>query len=190
AAFVAVSESESQADIITDIETFVADTTDTATDVETFVADTTDTITGFEAFIGGSADDTFTASCTTAAVMTGGDGQDIFAFVAAEGPPPSQETILQITDFEVGDRISISHYDFFKDLADRIEDHMDAYFSPEGNSGRGNNDPVIRFRHEEDNGQENTWIEIDFDRDDLFETTITMQGHHLFVVVDTSATPV
>jgi Ca2+-binding RTX toxin-like protein len=148
-----------------------------------------DVIAGFEAFIGGAGDDHFIA-CAAPAVMTGGDGDDRFQFVAPESPAASESpaalvtTMFQILDFDVGDRVSVSRFDFFKDLADELDEQMDAYFSDTGNSGPGSDDPRIRFRHEQDNDQENTWIEIDFDRDEVFETTITMQGRHLFVMVE------
>jgi Ca2+-binding RTX toxin-like protein len=143
-----------------------------------------DQISNFESFVGGTGDDTFIA-CDTPAILTGGAGDDRFQFVAPQSQESAVDTMFQITDFDVGDRISISRYDFFKDLAEQIDEQMDAYFSDGGNSGSGSNDPVIRFRHDRDaDDHENTWIEIDFDRDDFFETTITMQGHHLFVVVE------
>ncbi len=158
--------------------------------------DDADTFSGFEAFVGGSGDDHFIAA-SASAVFTGGDGDDRFQFDAVTAPNQDPDaavidTIFQITDFDVGDRVSISRFDFFKDLKDHLEDQFDSYFSENGNSGPGNNDPRIRIRHDhdEDKDADNTWIEIDFDRDNFFETTITMQGHHLFVVVENEVTPV
>jgi Ca2+-binding RTX toxin-like protein len=142
-----------------------------------------DVIAGFEAFIGGDGDDHFIA-CDTPAIMTGGEGDDRFEFTAPENPVAIAATMFQILDFNVGDTVSVSRFDFFKDLAEDLDDQMESYFSESGNSGPGSDDPRIRFRHDQDNEQENTWIEIDFDRDDFFETTITMQGRHLFVMVE------
>jgi Ca2+-binding RTX toxin-like protein len=143
-----------------------------------------DQISNFESYVGGAGDDTFIA-CDTPAILTGGAGDDRFQFVAPQDQDTAAGSMFHITDFDVGDRVSISRYDFFKDLAEHLETEMDSYFSENGNSGSGSQDPVIRFRHDRDaEDHENTWIEIDFDRDDLFETTITMQGHHLFVVVE------
>jgi Ca2+-binding RTX toxin-like protein len=143
-----------------------------------------DRISGFESYVGGTGDDTFIA-CDTPAILTGGEGDDRFQFVVPQNQESTPNTMFQITDFDVGDRVSISRYDFFKDLAEEIESQMESYFSEDGNSGPGSNDAVIRFRHDRDaEDNENTWIEIDFDRDEAFETTITMQGHHLFVVVE------
>ncbi len=143
-----------------------------------------DQIAGFESFVGGSGDDTFVA-CDTPAMLTGGAGDDRFQFVAPQSPSSAVDTMFQITDFDVGDRVTISRFDFFKDLAAQIETQMESYFAADGNAGPGANDPVIRFRYDRDDRDgENTFIEIDFDRDELFETTISMQGHHLFVVVE------
>lgn len=143
-----------------------------------------DQISGFESFVGGRGDDTFTA-CDTPAILTGGDGGDRFQFLAGNGSASAVETMFQITDFSVGDRVSVSRYDFFKDLADDLADEMEQYFDEDGHSGRGSDEPSIRFRYDRDDlDGENTRIEIDFDRDDFYETTISMQGHHLFVVVE------
>ncbi len=144
-----------------------------------------DRISGFESYVGGHGDDTFIA-CDTSAILTGGEGDDRFQFLAGSNPANAVETMFQITDFSVGDRVSVSRYDFFKDLADDLEDQMEDYFDQDGHSGRGSDEPSIRFRYDRDDRDgENTRIEIDFDRDDFYETTISMQGHHLFVVVET-----
>ena len=141
-----------------------------------------------------TGDDIFIAGASSA-ILTGGDGDDRFRFdgdpaIAENAFDTAVETLFQITDFAVGDRISISRYDFFEDLADDIEAHMEGYFSADGIGGSGGDDARVRIRHERENDQENTWIEIDFDRDDFYEASITLQGHRLFVVVENDVTPV
>ena len=45
-------------------------------------------------------------------------------------------------------------------------------------------DVRIRLRHESDEKHERTIVEADFNRDSTYETTITIEGRHLLVIVE------
>lgn len=77
----------------------------------------------------------------------------------------------------------MSTYKFFEDLKDEIEDQFEDY-RDRFFDGDCDDDPGIRVRHEATDTLHRTLIEIDADRDDHYETTISLLGEHLLVVVD------
>lgn len=136
-----------------------------------------DTISNFETIVGGQGDDHFIAS-DAPTVMIGGDGQNSFEFTAP--PTPTENIIMhEIIDFKNGDRIRLSKYDLFERAADKLEDRFEDIY---GRDFDDENVP-LRYRHDEVENRKQTTIEADLDRDDFYETTITLDGHRMFVVI-------
>jgi hypothetical protein len=86
----------------------------------------------------------------------------------------------EILDFKVGDLIRMSKYDLFEEVFDGLQDRFEQIYGDDLKSG----DIPLRFTHEGDDEMQRTVIEADFDDDDVYETTISLQGHHVFVVVE------
>lgn len=140
----------------------------------------TDTITGFEAVVGGKGDDHFIVG-HSAVTLTGGDGDDLFEFVGPVPSDPLPEPLrFEITDFRAGDRVRMSKYDLFEKVFDKLEDEFEKIYGDDIDD----DDVRIRYRHENEDGRERTIIEADFNRDNTYETTITLEGRHLLVIVE------
>ncbi len=141
-----------------------------------------DAFDGFETYVGGSGDDTFIVG-TADASFAGGGGNNLFDFSRASATLLPLETVYQILDFKAGDRLKVSQYDFFKDLKDEIEDQFEDY-RDRSFGGDCDDDPKISVRHDATDNLQRTLIEIDANRDDYYEMTISLVGNHLLVVVD------
>ncbi|MEF9603871.1 hypothetical protein O4J55_16560, partial [Paracoccus sp. PXZ] len=142
----------------------------------------TDVITGFEAVRGGSGDDHFILG-DAPACLEGGGGNDLFEFLPPAAPEPGtvvETRSFEILDFKVGDRLRMSKYDLFERILDKQEDEFERIYGEDFDD----DDIRIRFRHERDDEIDRTVIEADFNRDDIYETTITLEGRHLLVVVE------
>ncbi|RJL11106.1 calcium-binding protein, partial [Paracoccus siganidrum] len=143
----------------------------------------TDSITGFEAVSGGQGDDHFILG-DDPFCLEGGGGDNLFEFLAPTVPSdPEAATAtrsFEITDFKVGDRLRMSKYDLFERIIDRHEDEFEKIYGEDFDD----DDIRIRFRHESDDSIDRTVIEADFNRDDIYETTITLEGRHLLVIVE------
>ena len=136
-----------------------------------------DSIEGFEKIIGGSGDDVVRAG-PVAIVVEGGAGSDTFEFSV----PASQsaEVVHQILDFMVGDRIDVSKYKIFEEVMDGLEDRFEDIYGEKADS-----EPLpIRVRHEGTDDMSRTFIEVDMDKDQHYEMTINLTGHHLLVIVE------
>ena len=143
-----------------------------------------DTIASFEAAIGGSGDDHITASRLHATILTGGEGDDVFRFLppavqAAGAEPPAAANHI-ILDFAVGDRIHMSKYDIFERVLDRHEDEFEAIYGDDFEE----DDIAIRYRHDRIDELSRTVIEADFNRDGIWETTVTIDGARMLVVIE------
>lgn len=143
-----------------------------------------DTIASFEAAVGGSGDDHITANTQHANILTGGEGDDVFRFLppaasAAGGEPPVATNHI-ILDFSVGDRIHMSKYDIFERVLDTHEDQFEAIY---GNDFE-EDDVAIRYRHDRIDELSRTIIEADFNRDGIWETTVTIDGARMLVVIE------
>ncbi|ATU94437.1 calcium-binding protein [Phyllobacterium zundukense] len=137
-----------------------------------------DTISGFEKVVTGSGDDTIIVG-TNAMVIEGGGGADTFEFHIPEGSS-SAEVIHQILDFMVGDRIEMSRYEIFEDVIDSLEDRFEEAYGDQAAA-----QPLpIRVRHEGTDELEQTLIEVDMDRDDHYEMTINLSGHHMLMIIE------
>ena len=143
----------------------------------TGVAIGNDTIEGFERVIGGTGNDHLVAASDTIS-LRGGAGQDIFEF----NPTSEGAAIIQeILDFMVGDRIRISQYDLFEEVVDTLEDRFEDIYGDQDED-----DLPIRIRHEQTDELNRTLIEADFDRDGHQELTISLDGHRVFMFVETA----
>jgi len=143
-----------------------------------------DTLSSFEAAIGGSGNDYITASTRHATVLTGGAGDDVFRFLPpalpAEGAGPPVAANHIILDFAVGDRIHMSKYDIFERVLDRHEDQFEAIYGDDFEE----DDIAIRYRHDRVDELSRTVIEADFNRDGIWETTVTIDGARMLVVIE------
>lgn len=137
-----------------------------------------DAISGFETVQGGSGDDHFVAG-GEAAVFIGGDGENTFEFVPADAPSPSP-VIHEIMDFKAGDRIRISKYDIFEKICDEFEDRFEDIYG----DGFDDDEVAIRYRNDRTDEVDRTIIEADLNNDDIYETTITLNGNHILVMVE------
>ncbi|PJR09116.1 calcium-binding protein [Sinorhizobium meliloti] len=138
-----------------------------------------DTIGDFECVVGGSGDDHFVVG-SQPVVLGGGTGEDLFEFTP---PPPaagSTPLLHEIIDFEVGDRIRMSKYDLFEEVFDELEDRFEDIYGDRVDE----DDARIRVRHERAESIDRTVIEVDLDRDRIYETTIHLDGHRAIVIVE------
>ncbi|WP_449394809.1 calcium-binding protein [Devosia riboflavina] len=137
----------------------------------------TDTFRNMEAAIGGSGNDTFFIG-TTATVITGGRGDDLFIFtVIDETPTLSRQLVHEILDFVVGDRIRVADYDISR-RAERTEEERFEEFYEELEDG-DREDLPIRVRYERYDDIDHSIIEADVDGDDFYEIAIRVDGIHL-----------
>ena len=130
-----------------------------------------DAITGFEKVLGGREADHFILGSESVA-LTGGTGDDVFAFASAGGVQPNAVSHV-IMDFGVGDRIRISEYEIFWKADDEPEDRFEHIYRD-----NDDDDSPIRYRHDRDDGNEWTVIETDFEDDEMWATTVTLHGRH------------
>jgi len=138
-----------------------------------------DSISGFETVIGGEGNDHFVVG-EDAAVLVGGDGADIFEFVEPENAGTNGPVIHKVMDFEIGDRIRMSKYDLFEEVLDDLEDRFEDIYG----DSFDDDDIPIRISRDWVEDMKRTVIEADLNRDDVYETTVTMQGHHVLVIVE------
>jgi Ca2+-binding RTX toxin-like protein len=137
-----------------------------------------DVISGFESVVGSTGNDQVIVG-TTAMVLEGGGGADTFEFQIPEGSS-SAEVIHQILDFMVGDRIEMSRYEIFEDVIDSLEDRFEDTYGEDADA-----QPLpIRVRHEGTDELQQTLIEVDMDRDEHYEMTINLTGHHMLMIVE------
>ncbi|KQV70344.1 cadherin-like domain-containing protein [Rhizobium sp. Root1220] len=140
-----------------------------------------DIIDGFEKVVGGAGNDVVTIG-GTAVTLTGGGGDDTFQFHVAPGTT-SADVVHQILDFMVGDRIETSRYDIFEEVIDSLEDRFEDVYGEQGDI----EDLPIRIRHEGTDELGKTFVEVDMDRDQHFEMTISLSGHHVLMIVENAA---
>ncbi|MGB3389784.1 MAG: cadherin-like domain-containing protein [Pseudaminobacter sp.] len=140
-----------------------------------------DTISGFETVVGGQGDDHFIAG-STPTVLIGGGGENTFEFPPMETTGAAEPIIHEIMDFRVGDRIRMSKYDLFEKILDEMEDRFEDIYGDDFDD----DDIPIRVNHEWVENMKRTVIEADLNRDTIYETTITMHGHHVLVIVETA----
>ncbi len=135
-----------------------------------------DSFSAVEAFVGGSGDDTFIADAGEA-TFTGNEGADTYNFVqgdTVEAPPSA----FRITDFGCEDLVSLrytgAHYSIQRaqrELEDRIEDLFEDFAER-----LTLDEPKLRYFHEWSEDYRRTVVEVDFDRDNTVDLTLTMDG--------------
>ncbi|MBO9590913.1 calcium-binding protein, partial [Devosia sp.] len=137
----------------------------------------TDTFRNIEAAIGGSGNDTFFIG-TTATVITGGRGDDLFIFtVIDETPLLSRQLVHEILDFVVGDRIRVADYDISRKAARTEEERFEDFYDELDDGDR--DDLPIRVRYERYDDVDHSIIEADVDGDDFYEIAIRVDGIQL-----------
>lgn len=139
-----------------------------------------DRFSSIEIFTGGAGDDIFIADegCAT---LTGAGGADTYTFVhgdTVERPPSA----FRITDFQMDDLVSVvrsgSAYGIRqaqRELEDRIEDLFEDF-----SDRLSLDEPKLRYFHEWFEDFRRTVIEVDFDRDNGVDLTLTMDGELTF----------
>lgn len=138
-----------------------------------------DTFTGFEEIIGGEGDDHFIFG-NASAVLHGGGGNNVYQYVAPTEPGSNAPTLFEIVDFKKGDLIKMSKYKIFEKVFDQIEDEFERIYGDDIDE----DDARIRYRYEESDGQNRTIIEADFNRDNIFETSIVLNGSQALVFLE------
>ncbi|KQT13244.1 hypothetical protein ASG40_19825 [Methylobacterium sp. Leaf399] len=137
-----------------------------------------DTIESIERIVAGSGSDRFVVGDEDV-VLTGGDGEDCFAFDA--GANGEATRVVQITDFSVGDYVSLLRYSLFDQGSDALGHSLAE--AMERNDGTVSG---IQYRSARLDDGDVTVITADLDRDDTFETTIILDGHHTLLFVETA----
>ena len=133
----------------------------------------TDTVKNFETFVGGKGDDTIVTG-TNSVTLYGGEGADTFVITVA-GIDASAPVRHMIEDFEVGDHVRMSVYDIFEEANPTPDflDQMKAF----ANGEAPDNAVPIQFRF--DDASHKTYIEADFDQDNIYEASVEIEGMHL-----------
>ncbi|MFP9138249.1 calcium-binding protein [Devosia sp. XGJD_8] len=127
-----------------------------------------------EAVIGGQGSDVFKIGAT-AAVITGGRGDDLFIFTVTDNAPTvSHQLMHEILDFVVGDRIHVADYEISR-RAERAEEDLFEQFYHELDEGFESDLP-IRVTHAFYDDMDHTIIEADLNRDSIYEIHITLDG--------------
>ena len=116
--------------------------------------------------------------------LTGGEGEDVFEFQAATVDNAAGAVVHDILDFMVGDRLKVDKYEIFEHVMDTLEDRFEDIY---GDSVEQEDLP-IRIRHEQTDNVRQTFIDVDFDEDDVYDMTINIAGDHVLLVVDTGQT--
>jgi Ca2+-binding RTX toxin-like protein len=150
----------------------------------------TDYFDGVEHFIGGNGNDNFIVG-QGAVTLDGCSGNDMFEFLTANGPESGSSSLHHIIGFEEGDWIRMSKYDIFESAVSLLEDAFkDVYGN--GSSGSGKSETTdevipIRIRHEISDSTQKTFIDADFDRNDIYEITVELNGEHHLLIVNNHA---
>ena len=141
---------------------------------------------GIEHFVGGNGNDNFIVG-EGSVTLDGRSGNDVFEFLTATTVESSSSSSHHIVGFEEGDWIRMSNYDIFEKAVNLLEDTFQDIYG-NGSSGPGKSataDEVIpiRIRHEVSDSVENTYIDADFDHNNVYEITVQLDGvHHLLIL--------
>ena len=139
-----------------------------------------DTIRNLEKVLGGQGDDHFIIG-DTHTVLHGGGGADTFVFQAIVAGSDIAEVVHEILDFMIGDRINIERFELFE--RQPTQDMFEQRYADDGRPIEG----PIRVRHDKLADLDRTIIEADLDRDDAYEISISLLGHHAMVLHEISA---
>jgi Ca2+-binding RTX toxin-like protein len=145
-----------------------------------------DNFAGIEHFVGGNGNDNFIVG-QGAVTLDGRSGNDVFEFLTATTLETVSPSSHHIVGFEEGDWIRMSKYEIFESAVNLLEDaFQDIYGNGSSGSGKsGTADEVIpiRIRHEVADSGQNTYIDADFDHNNVYEITVQLDGvHHLLIL--------
>lgn len=141
-----------------------------------------DDVLNFEIIIAGSGDDNFIVG-RGELTLSGGEGNDRFEFVGTEPGDAVIQTIHQILDFDVGDRIVAKGLELFERSDDDDRDLPELRENDPAGTGPG---AQIRLTYEQFEDYDQTVIEWDSDgTDDL--TTVLLEGRHVLVWSSTAS---
>lgn len=158
--------SEATADLIVDLVNKVVSGSENGTDK----------VDSIERVVAGSGNDRFVIGDGNI-VLTGGEGDDCYDFGAA--PAGEATRAVQITDFAVGDHVSLLRYTLFEEGTDSLGQSLAE--AMESNEGAVSG---IQYRSARVDGADVTIITADLDGNDTFETTIVLDGNHTFIFVE------
>jgi hypothetical protein len=92
-----------------------------------------------------------------------------------------------IRNFEVGDMVRMSRFDIFEEAAELLEDAFEETYGEQAGQDTLQDAVVpIRIRYASAEDVVGTFIEADFDGDDVFEISVQLDGHHELVIVNNS----
>ncbi len=143
-----------------------------------------DQIESVERIVAGAGQDHFVIGDDDV-VLTGGDGDDRYEFASHSGDREPTRAV-QITDFSVGDHIDLLKWTFFEDAPGSKGESLAEAMERKDGTVSG-----IRYKSAHLADGDVTVITADLDHDDLFETTIVLDGQHtlLFVAAASTAAP-
>lgn len=133
-----------------------------------------DRFQNIEAVIGGQGNDVFRIG-GTAAVITGGRGDDVFIFTVTDNSPAlSRQLVHEILDFVVGDRIYVAKYEISR-VDERLEEERFGQFYDALDDDCDSALP-IRVTYAFYDDMDHTIIEADTNRDNFYEISIILEG--------------
>jgi hypothetical protein len=146
----------------------------------------TDNFEGIEHFVGGNGNDNFIVGVGSV-TLDGGCGDDMFEFLTDTAIERDSSSSHQIVGFEQGDWVRMSKYDIFESAISTLEDAFEDIYG-DGSKGSGKSETSdevipIRIRHEISDSVQKTFIDADFDHNDVYEISVQLDGdHHLLIV--------
>lgn len=167
--FDTIDYSQSTGGIVIDLNQGIATSTEIGTD----------TIQSFEHVIGGTGDDHFIIG-PSPSILSGGAGENTFEFIPDVAIEHPRKITHEITDFKHGDNLRMSDYMLFDEVVDEFEDEFEAMYGDEFDD----DDIPIRIRHDTVEDVRRTIVDADLNFDDIFETTVFIQGHHVLLITD------
>jgi Ca2+-binding RTX toxin-like protein len=154
--------------------------------------ETTDTFNSFENVVGGDADDTIIFGVGVVSI-DGGGGSDTFIFMSGDIDLTSNSNSgsgnTEIRNFEVGDVVRLDRFDIFNRAIDQIENAFEDFIDSTQGNGDGEvygDDIPIRIRTELAEEMWRTFIDADFDRDSVYEFSISIDGNHDLIITQTN----
>ncbi|MBX9934810.1 MAG: cadherin-like domain-containing protein [Methylobacterium sp.] len=136
-----------------------------------------DMVDSMERIVSGSGNDRFVIGANSVAI-TGGDGDDGYEFVPVPGGKESTRAV-EITDFSVGDYISLLKYTLFEEGQGTLGRSLAEAMEHNAGTLAG-----IQYRSARMDDGDVTIITADLDSDDTFETTIILDGQHTLLFVE------
>ncbi len=160
---------------------------DVVNETATGEAIATDTFEQMEHFIGTNGNDSFIVGQGTI-TLDGHGGDDMFEFLTTTIIENESRSEHHIVGFNQGDWVRMSRYDIFEDAIDSLEDAFDEIYGDDSGISRGQSveDEVvpIRIRHEVSNDVQKTFIDADFNYDNIYEISVQLDGNHNLLIIN------